>query len=167
MGKRANHIQRPKPAMSLPRKKAKQFYQTRKWRNFRERYRKEKRREHEEVSYIYKCDTCEKTIKKDFRTDEPIRCDCGGILEDTGEVYCLVMDVYKSNPENKPEDLVEFLHSDNPLSEPHLKKGIIKVASILDHKKRIRAGGAKFAKSNLQWVDEEYHRTKSAKEAHE
>lgn len=126
MAQRASRIQH-KSTTSLPRQKAKQFYQTKEWYRFRNAYKKEKRKEHEQI----------------------------------------VLKVYQSNPDNKALDLIEFLQSDNPLCEPHLKKGIIKVAYILDHKKRIRAGGAKFAKSNLQWTTEEYHNSKSGKEAHE
>lgn len=79
----------------------------------------------------------------------------------------IVLQVYKNNPENKPQDLLQFLQSDMPLCEHNLKKGIIKVASVLDHKKRIRAGGAKLSKSNLWFVTEEYHNRKSGQEAHE
>lgn len=127
MTKRPAKLQRSRSVSSLPRKQAKQFYQTPEWRNFRNDYKKQKRKEHEQI----------------------------------------VLKVYHSNPDNDPDDLLAFLNSDNPLSEPDLNKGIIKVANILDHKTRIRKGGAKFAKSNLQWVTESYHNSKSGKEAHE
>lgn len=83
------------------------------------------------------------------------------------EHEAIVMDIYKSNPENKRDDLMEFLESDMPMCEINMKKNLIKLASVLDHIKPIRQGGAKMAKRNLQWVTTEEHNSKSGKEGHE
>lgn len=127
MGKRANKLHIGKSPDTIQRQVSKEFYQTKEWKQLRERLRKKRRKQHEQI----------------------------------------VMKVYKENPENKPEDLKAFVESNMPLCEHNLKKGIIKVASVLDHKVRVRKGGAKLSPSNLQWVTEEYHNRKSAQEAHE
>ena len=129
MGKRANSLTTRNRTDTLPRQKAKQFYQTMSWRRLRAEYKKEKRKEHEQI----------------------------------------VLQVYLSNRENDPTDLYEFVtdSKERPLSEPHLKDNIIKLAHVLDHKKRIRSGGAKLSKSNLQWTTTAYHNRKTGQEAHE
>lgn len=128
MGKRASKLQPPPRPDTLPRQKAKQFYQTKDWKRLREKLKRKRRAQHEKI----------------------------------------VMDVYRNNPEKTdPKDLQAFINSDMPLCEWNLKKGRIKVASVLDHKKRIRDGGAKLALSNLQWVTRAYHDRKTGQEAHE
>lgn len=80
----------------------------------------------------------------------------------------IVMDVFKANPDkNTIKDLQKFLDSDMPLCEINLKKGKIKVANVLDHKMRIRKGGAVFNQSNVQWITEHEHAKKTGKESHE
>jgi hypothetical protein len=126
--KRANILSsRRKKANSLSRDKSRQFYQRSEWKKLREKLKKQKRKQHEEI----------------------------------------VMDIYKLNKENKPEDLSEFIKSDMPLCEINLKKSRVKVAKVLDHKMRIRSGGAKLNPSNLQWITEQEHAKKSGREAHE
>lgn len=128
MGKRASKLQPPPRPDTLPRQKAKQFYQAKDWKHLREKLRRKRRAQHEKI----------------------------------------VMDVYRNNPEKTdPKDLQAFINSDMPLSELSLKKGKIKVASVLDHKRRIRDGGAKLAESNLQWLTKEEHNRKTGQEAHE
>lgn len=79
----------------------------------------------------------------------------------------IVIDVYKDNPENDPDDFHEFINGMMPLCEHNLKKGRIKVAQVLDHIKPIRSGGAKLSSDNLQWLTSEVHNSKSGKEAHD
>ena len=79
----------------------------------------------------------------------------------------IVMDVYRSNPGNKAEDLMEFIFDSKkyPLSEKSLKEGIIKRANTLDHIKDIKNDGAKLSHSNLQWLTAEEHNLKTRKES--
>jgi len=55
----------------------------------------------------------------------------------------------------------------NPFCEIHEKKGEQILAKVVDHKKRVRAGGDPFDLNNLQSVCHKCHNQKSGEESHD
>lgn len=79
----------------------------------------------------------------------------------------IVMQVYENNPDiNNPDHLIEFLQDEKkyPLSEQSLRQGKIRRATVCDHIKPIKNGGAKLNLSNLQWLTLQEHKEKTRRE---
>jgi|GEM_PF-2035520 len=73
-------------------------------------------------------------------------------------------ELYEKNQNIPLEDYQSFLKSDNPLCKEHLEQGIMHPGRVLDHIKPIEKGGAVYDEENLQWLCDESHNKKRAKE---
>ncbi len=60
-------------------------------------------------------------------------------------------------------DFTRWLISKAPLCEASFKAGVIEPATVLDHIRPIRQGGAVFQSENLQWLCEREHNRKSGR----
>jgi len=75
--------------------------------------------------------------------------------------------LHNSNKTISGLEFAEFISQGQPLCQDALKENEIRTADVLDHIHPIRQGGSVWDKNNLQWLSNEAHNRKRAKEGHQ